>query len=48
MQNQSEDIILKAYTTFNERNIDNALSTMQADVKWSKAWEGVYIMGTMK
>ena len=43
-----EDIkntIKKAYAAFNERNIDNALSTMQNDVQWSKAWEGGYILG---
>ena len=45
MINQSTDIIKKAYTAFNERNIDNALSTMQEDVQWSKAWEGGYIIG---
>lgn len=45
MTNQSKDIIKKAYTAFNERNIDNALATMQADVQWSKAWEGGYIIG---
>lgn len=44
--NQSyEDLIKKAYAAFNERNIDNALSTMQQDVQWSKAWEGGYISG---
>jgi len=37
--------IKKAYTAFNERNIDDALSTMQPDVQWSKAWEGGYISG---
>lgn len=45
MTNQFEDVIKKAYTAFNERNIDNALSTMQPDVQWSKAWEGGYISG---
>lgn len=44
-ENQFEDIIKKAYAAFNNRNIDNALSTMQANVQWSKAWEGVYISG---
>lgn len=38
-------VIKKAYNAFNERNIDNALSTMQPDVQWSKAWEGGYISG---
>jgi len=45
MKNQFESTIKKAYTAFNERNIDNALSTMQPDVQWSKAWEGGYISG---
>jgi len=45
MKNQFEDVIQKAYSAFNERNIDNALSTMQPDVQWSKAWEGGYISG---
>lgn len=40
-----KDIIQKAYTAFNERDIDKALSTMQPDVQWSKAWEGGYISG---
>lgn len=42
---EQDTIIKKAYTAFNERNIDNALSTMQEDVQWSKAWEGGYISG---
>ncbi|TDO77299.1 hypothetical protein EV143_10460 [Flavobacterium chryseum] len=42
---QFEEVIKKAYSAFNERNIDNALSTMQPDVQWSKAWEGGYISG---
>lgn len=45
MANQLEKVIEKAYSAFNERNIDNALSTMQKDVQWSKAWEGGYISG---
>ena len=40
-----EKTIKKAYSAFNERNIDNALSTMQSDVQLSKAWEGGYISG---
>lgn len=42
---QLEDLIQKAYAAFNERDIDAALSTMQPDVQWSKAWEGGYISG---
>ncbi|WP_428233011.1 nuclear transport factor 2 family protein [Flavobacterium sp.] len=44
-KNQFEDVIKMAYAAFNERNIDKALSTMQKDVQWSKAWEGGYISG---
>jgi hypothetical protein len=40
-----EGIIRKAYSAFNARHIDKALSTMHADVQWSKAWEGGYISG---
>lgn len=36
MQNQSKDLIHKAYTAFNERNIDNTLSTMQENVFTSR------------
>jgi hypothetical protein len=42
---QLQDLIKKAYTAFNERDIDKALSTMQPNVQWSKAWEGGYISG---
>jgi len=45
MANPFEAVIKKAYSAFNERNIDNALSTMQPSVQWSKAWEGGYISG---
>lgn len=45
MEDNTKDVIKKAYSAFNERNIDNALSTMQTDVQWSKAWEGGYISG---
>lgn len=45
MATQFKDLIVKAYAAFNERDIDKALSTMQPDVQWSKAWEGGYICG---
>lgn len=45
MTTQFTDLIEKAYSAFNERNIDKALSTMQPTVQWSKAWEGGYISG---
>ena len=40
-----QDVIKKAYSAFNARDIDQALSTMQPNVQWSKAWEGGYISG---
>ena len=43
--NNLQSLIKKAYAAFNERDIDTALSTMQPDVQWSKAWEGGYISG---
>jgi hypothetical protein len=45
MSNQFEDTIKKAYSAFNNRNIDEVLSTMQPDIQWTKAWEGGYICG---
>ncbi len=45
MSIQFENLIKKAYNSFNERNIDKALSVMQINVQWSKAWEGGYISG---
>lgn len=38
-----EDLIKKAYSAFNQRNMDEALSTLQPNVPWSKAWEASYI-----
>lgn len=45
MTTQFTELIKKAYSAFNERDIDKALSTMQSNVQWSKAWEGGYISG---
>ncbi|NMH27731.1 nuclear transport factor 2 family protein [Flavobacterium silvaticum] len=45
MSDQFKEVIEKAYTAFNQREIDDALATMQKDVQWSKAWEGGYISG---
>jgi hypothetical protein len=45
MTDQLRDVIKKAYTAFNERDIDKALSAMQPDVQWPNAWEGGYISG---
>lgn len=39
------DLIQKAYTAFNARAIDTALSAMHPDVQWPKAFEGGYATG---
>lgn len=41
----TQDLIRKAYSAFNERDIDAALSTMHPDVQWPKAFEGGYVSG---
>ena len=41
----NENLIKKAYLSFNSRNIDEALSTFHSDVQWPKAFEGGYVSG---
>jgi len=45
MSNQIRGLIKKAYSAFNSRDIDTALSTFHTDVEWPKAFEGGYISG---
>jgi hypothetical protein len=45
MKKRNQDLIKKAYTAFNTRDIDTALSTMHPDVQWPKAFEGGYVNG---
>ena len=45
MQQQTEDLIHKAYSAFNARDIDTALSTFHPEVQWPKAFEGGYVTG---
>lgn len=45
MEKQIRDLIKKAYSAFNARDIDTALSTMHPDVQWPKAFEGGYVSG---
>ena len=45
MEKQIQDLIKKAYSAFNARDIDMALSTMHPDVQWPKAFEGGYVSG---
>ena len=39
------EVIERAYAAFNQRNIDDALALMTADVIWPKASEGGKIVG---
>ncbi|MFZ1789381.1 MAG: nuclear transport factor 2 family protein [Saprospiraceae bacterium] len=45
MINQIEELIKKAYSAFNARDIDSALSTFHPAVEWPKAFEGGYVTG---
>lgn len=45
MENQIQDLIKKAYLSFNSRDIDTALSTFHPNVEWPKAFEGGYVRG---
>ena len=42
---QTQNLIKKAYSAFNSRDIDTALSTFHPDVQWPKAFEGGYVSG---
>lgn len=41
----NENLIKRAYSAFNSRDIDTALSTFHSDVQWPKAFEGGYVKG---
>jgi hypothetical protein len=40
-----QDLITKAYSDFNARDIDSVLSALHPDVRWSNGWEGGYVNG---
>lgn len=42
---QYQDLIKKAYSAFNARDIDTVLSTFHPEVHWSNGWEGGYVNG---
>lgn len=39
------DLIKKAYTAFNARNIDAILLLMHQNMHWPNGWEGGYVSG---
>jgi hypothetical protein len=45
MASQYEELINTAYSAFNTRDIDLALSTMHPEIQWPKAFEGGYVSG---
>lgn len=45
MDIQIQNLVKKAYSAFNSRDIDTALSTFHPDVQWPKAFEGGYVSG---
>lgn len=45
MNDQNLTLIYKAYSAFNSRDIDAALSTFHPNVQWPKAFEGGYVQG---
>lgn len=45
MDLQLQNLVKKAYSAFNARDIDTALSTFHPDVQWPKAFEGGYVSG---
>ena len=45
MDVQLHNLVKKAYSAFNARDIDTALSTFHPEVQWPKAFEGGYVSG---
>ncbi|QJD96677.1 nuclear transport factor 2 family protein [Mucilaginibacter robiniae] len=45
MESQYWPMIKKAYSGFNNRDIDSVFSVMDAHVHWPKAFEGGYVIG---
>jgi len=42
---KNQTLIKKAYTGFNNREIDTVLSVMHPGIHWPKAFEGGYVIG---
>ncbi|MEO6221502.1 MAG: nuclear transport factor 2 family protein [Ginsengibacter sp.] len=45
MQERYKNIIIRAYTAFNARDIDSVLLVMDKNVHWPNGWEGGYVEG---
>jgi hypothetical protein len=45
MATSYQDLIKKAYSAFNRRDIDAVLTTFHPEVQWANGWEGGYVNG---
>ena len=45
MATNYENVIRKAYSAFNAREIDKVLAFMHPEVRWPNGWEGGYVHG---
>ncbi|HEY5462778.1 MAG TPA: nuclear transport factor 2 family protein [Hanamia sp.] len=45
MKLQFRDLIKKAYSAFNARDIDEVLLLLDPEVHWANGWEGGYVKG---
>jgi len=45
MNDSINSLIKKAYTAFNQRNINAVIELMASDVHWPNGWEGGYVEG---
>jgi ketosteroid isomerase-like protein len=45
IDNSTTELLKRAYTTFNARDIDGALATMRSDVEWPNGMEGGTVHG---
>jgi nuclear transport factor 2 (NTF2) superfamily protein len=45
MEEPVKDLIRRAYSAFNARDVDTVLLALSPDVRWSNGWEGGYVIG---
>ena len=45
VDNTTRELLVRAYTAFNARDIDSALATMDTEVAWPNGMEGGYVHG---
>ncbi len=45
MTQTHQDLLIKAYAAFNDRNINEVLAVMHPEVQWANGMEGGYVYG---